>query len=79
VRLPGMSGVEFVEHFVVMGLALPVIIIMDHDDIQIPLRAMRVGVGAYLQKPVDEQDLLRAVERTPGREASERWSVRRLP
>jgi FixJ family two-component response regulator len=33
---------------------------------------MRVGVVAYLQKPVDEQDLLRAIERALGREASER-------
>ena len=72
VRLPGMSGVELVEHFVVMGLALPVIIITGHDDIQIRLRALRVGVVAYLPKPVDAQDLLRAIERAMEQEASER-------
>ena len=72
VRLPGMSGVELVEHFVVTGLALPVIIITSHDDIQIRLRAMGGGVVAYLPKPVDAQDLLRAIHRALGREASER-------
>jgi FixJ family two-component response regulator len=72
VRLPGMSGVELVEHFVGTGLALPIIIITSHDDLQIRLRAMEGGVVAYLQKPVDEQDLLRAIEHAMGREASER-------
>jgi two-component system, LuxR family, response regulator FixJ len=72
VRLPGMSGIELAEHFVIMGLALPVIIITGRDDIQLRLRAMRVGVVAYLQKPVDEQDLRRAIEHALGREASER-------
>jgi FixJ family two-component response regulator len=66
VRLPGMSGVELVEHFVATGLALPVIVITGHDDIQIRLRAKRAGVVAYLPKPVDEQDLLRAIERALG-------------
>jgi two-component system, LuxR family, response regulator FixJ len=72
VRLPGMSGVELVEHFVGTGLTLPVVIITGHDDIQIRLRAMGGGVVAYLQKPVDAQDLLRAIERAMEQEASER-------
>jgi FixJ family two-component response regulator len=71
VQLPGMSGVELVEHFVVTGLALPVIIITGHNDLQIRLRTMG-GVVAYLQKPVDVQDLLRAIERAMEQEASER-------
>jgi FixJ family two-component response regulator len=72
VRLPGMSGVELVEHFVGTGLTLPVVIITGHDDIQIRLRAMGGGVVAYLQKPVDAQDLLRAIERAMEQETSER-------
>jgi two-component system, LuxR family, response regulator FixJ len=72
VRLPGMSGVELVEHFVDTGLTLPVVIITGYDDIQIRLRAMGGGVVAYLQKPVDAQDLLRAIERAMEQEASER-------
>jgi len=63
--------VEKVEHFVVTGLALPVIIITGHNDLQIRLRTIG-GVVAYLQKPVDVQDLLRAIERAMEQEASER-------
>ena len=66
VRLPGMSGIELAEHFVTTGLALPVIIITGHDDVQIRLRATRARVVAYLQKPMDEQDLLRAIEQALG-------------
>ena len=66
VRLPGMSGIELVEQCVATGLALPVIVITGYDDVQLRLRAQRAGVVAYLLKPVDEQDLLRAIERALG-------------
>jgi two-component system response regulator FixJ len=68
VRLPGMSGLELVEQFVATGLALPVIVITGYNDVQLRLRAQRAGVVAYLLKPVDEQDLLRAIERALGQQ-----------
>jgi FixJ family two-component response regulator len=63
IRLPGMSGVEFLEHGAVAGLSLPVICMTAHDDVQVRRRATQAGVVAFLVKPVDEQDLLHAIRR----------------
>ena len=68
VRLPGMSGVKFLEHGAVTSLSLPVICITAHDDVQVRRRAARAGVVAFLVKPVDEQDLLHAIRSALGRE-----------
>ena len=70
VRLPGMTGFELLEHFAVAGIALPVILITAHDDVQVRMRAARAGVSTYLRKPVDEQDLLQAIRRALGLGAS---------
>jgi FixJ family two-component response regulator len=70
VRLPGMTGLELLEHFVAAGITLPVILITAHDDVQVRMRAAQAGVSAYLRKPVDEQDLLQAIRRALGLEAS---------
>lgn len=61
IRLPGMSGVEFLEYCAVAGLSLPVICITAHDDVQVRRQTAQAGVVAFLAKPVDEQDLLQAV------------------
>lgn len=71
VWLPGMTGVELLEHLVAIGHALPVIIITGHDDVQMRRRAERAGAVAYLLKPLDEHDLLLALQRALGKEASE--------
>jgi FixJ family two-component response regulator len=70
VRLPGMTGFELLEHFAVAGIALPVILITAHDDVQVRMRAAQAGVSTYLRKPVDEQDLLQAIQRALGLGAS---------
>jgi FixJ family two-component response regulator len=66
VRLPGMSGVELLEHLVAAGPSLPAIIITAYDDVQVRKRAAQAGVVAYVQKPVDAQDLLQAIQRALG-------------
>jgi len=63
IRLPGMSGVELLEHGAVAGLSLPVICITAHDDVQVRRRSAQAGVVAFLVKPVDEKDLLHAIRR----------------
>lgn len=68
VWLPGMTGVALLEHLVATGSTLPVIIITGRDDIQMRMRAARVGAVAYLLKPLDEHDLLLALQRAPGQE-----------
>ena len=62
VWLPGMNGVELLEHVVATGSTLPAVIITAHDDLQMRMRAMQAGAVAYLLKPLDGQDLLQALQ-----------------
>jgi FixJ family two-component response regulator len=71
VWLPGMSGVALLEHLVSLGSSLPVILITGREDIQIHLRAVRLGAVAYLHKPLDEQCLLKALQQALGQKLSE--------
>jgi FixJ family two-component response regulator len=66
VWLPGMSGVALLEHLGTLGRTLPVILITGRDDAQMRLCAAQTGAVAYLRKPLDEQDLQRALQRVLG-------------
>jgi FixJ family two-component response regulator len=74
VWLPGMSGVALLEHLETLGNTLPVILITGRDDVQLRQRAAQLGAVAYLPKPLDEQDLLLALQRALERTASKKAS-----
>ena len=62
VRLPGRSGLDFQQTLGQLGIRLPVIFISAHGDIPISVRAMKSGAMEFLTKPVNEQQLLDAVQ-----------------
>jgi len=62
VWLPGMRGVELLEHLAALGSTLPAVIITGRDDLQMRMRAMQAGAAAYLLKPLDSEDLLEALQ-----------------
>jgi FixJ family two-component response regulator len=62
VWLPGMTGVELLEHLTALGSTLPAVLITGRDDLQMRMRAMQVGAVAYLRKPLEGQDLLQALQ-----------------
>jgi FixJ family two-component response regulator len=64
-----MSGLDLAERMASEGTSLPIVLITAHDDEPIRQRAQRVGVSAYLRKPVDSQVLLDAVRRAAGIDA----------
>jgi FixJ family two-component response regulator len=61
VRLPGMSGLEFQNELLKVGIALPIIFITGHGDIPMSVRAMKLGAVEFLPKPFRDQELLEAV------------------
>jgi FixJ family two-component response regulator len=71
VWLPEMNGVALLEHLAALGSTLPVILITGREDVQMRLHATRMGAIAYLRKPLDEQDLLLALQRALGQKTSE--------
>lgn len=63
IRLPGRSGLEFLEVLAKSGAAQSVVLVSGHVDVQMAVRAMKAGAVDVLTKPVREQDLLEAVNR----------------
>lgn len=58
IRMPGMSGIELLEHLKARGIRMPVIIISGHGDVPLAVRALKLGAFEFLQKPFNAQDML---------------------
>jgi FixJ family two-component response regulator len=59
--LPAMSGLELLEKLTAQGVLAPLVIISAVDDMPTVIRAMRGGAIEFVQKPLDEERLVRAV------------------
>ena len=71
VRMPGMSGLELQKRLTGQNSEVPVIFVSAYDDIQVRTTAMEAGAVAFLQKPVEERDLVDAVDQALGRHPNE--------
>jgi len=61
VRLPGIDGLELQRRLRVKHPGLPTIVITAHGDVSTARTALRDGAVDFLEKPIDEGDLLEAV------------------
>ena len=61
VRLPGMDGLELQRQLRHNHPGLPTIVITAHGDVSTARTALRDGAVDFLEKPIDEGDLLDAV------------------
>ena len=68
VRMPNMSGVDLLRKLNELQIALPVIVITGHGDVQLAVEAMKIGAADFIEKPFDDEMLLNAV-----RAALARW------
>jgi len=74
VHMPWMTGLELHRHLMQSGRAIPTILITAYPDDNIRDRALSQGVVCYLQKPVDEDGLLRCIRAALDRAKSEQNS-----
>lgn len=63
IRMPAISGLKLQERLNDQGLTWPTVIISGHGDIEACRRAFRNGAIDFLSKPVDEQDLIDAIQK----------------
>ncbi|MBJ7411631.1 MAG: response regulator [Phenylobacterium sp.] len=61
VRMPEMSGLELVRRLKERNIKLPVIVITGHGDVPLAVEAMRAGVIDFIEKPFDDEVLLRSI------------------
>ncbi len=61
VRLPGMTGLELQALLRSVGKATPVIVMTAHGDVATARAALLAGAVDFLQKPVDEGELVQAI------------------
>jgi RNA polymerase sigma factor (sigma-70 family) len=61
-RLPGASGLSVQEQLVRAGADLPIVFLTGYADVATSVRAMKAGAVDFLQKPVDDQRLIDAVQ-----------------
>lgn len=61
-QLPGLSGLELQKQMAEAGVETPIVFLTGHGDIPASVKAMKAGAIEFLTKPVDEQDLLNAIQ-----------------
>jgi two-component system CheB/CheR fusion protein len=61
--LPGMSGLDLLEHLHSTGVYLPAIMITANSDVGLAVQAMKAGAFDFIEKPISHDDLLASIER----------------
>jgi two-component system response regulator YesN len=61
IQMGRMSGIELMETIYMEQLHLPVIVISAHEKFEFAKKSLKFGARDYLIKPVEEDELLRAV------------------
>jgi len=72
VRMPEMDGLALQEKLVAIGERIPIIFVTAHGDVASSVQAMKAGAIDFLEKPVDDEVLLKLVQN-----ALEKDSLRR--
>jgi two-component system response regulator FixJ len=62
VRMPGISGLSVLDQLVAQGVDQPVIMLTGHGTVEMCRRAFKSGAAEFLEKPVDDEALLEALQ-----------------
>ena len=71
VSMPGFTGLELQQALIEKNCSLPIVFLTGRGDIPTSVRAMKHGAVDFLTKPVDDNDLIAAVDRALDREATD--------
>ncbi|MBB6578560.1 FixJ family two-component response regulator [Comamonas odontotermitis] len=62
VRMPGTSGLAVLDMLVAQGVDQPVIMLTGHGTVEMCRRAFKAGAAEFLEKPVDDELLIEALQ-----------------
>jgi len=63
VRMPGLTGLELQETLAAAGTGCQIVFITGHRDVRTSVKAMKGGAIDFLTKPMNDRELLSAIER----------------
>jgi FixJ family two-component response regulator len=75
VRMSGMSGLELQERLIADNASLPIIFVTGHGDVPMAVSTMKKGAMDFIEKPFDEAELRKLVERMLEKARSESTNV----
>ncbi len=61
IRMPDIDGLELLRRIRAEDRDLPVIVMTGHGDVPLAVEAMKLGASDFIEKPFDDEQLLRAV------------------
>lgn len=76
VRMPGISGLTVLDELVKQGVDQPVIVLTGHGTVDMCRRAFKSGATEFLEKPVNDQVLLEALQSAVRQHVKSRHSHR---
>ena len=71
VRMPGTDGIGLVRELAQRNVSLPVVLISGHADVPMAVAAIKAGAEDFIEKPVDDAQLLAAINRCLARAFNE--------
>lgn len=62
VRMPGISGLAVLDSLIAQGVDQPVLMLTGHGTVELCRRAFKAGAAEFLEKPVDDEQLIEALQ-----------------
>ena len=62
VRMPGIIGLTVLEQLLAQGVDQPMILLTGHGTVEMCRRAFKAGAAEFLEKPVDDEVLIEALQ-----------------
>jgi two-component system response regulator FixJ len=62
VRMPGLDGIELLKRMKARHSAFPIITMTGHGDIPLAVEAMKLGAIDFLEKPFEDDRLIKMIE-----------------
>jgi two-component system response regulator FixJ len=63
VRMPGTDGIELTRELARRRIAFPVVLISGHADVPMAVAAIKAGAEDFIEKPIDDVQLVAAINR----------------
>ena len=78
VRMPGLTGLDLQETLAIAAHSTSIVFITGYRDVRASVKAMKGGAIDFLTKPVNDEELLAAIERAVARASAARREEDRI-